>query len=490
MNNSVALKWSRTPQKLRVAAQSLAIFGLLAILTYIGFITNFNPLAISFLYLLLIIAIAVTFGFWQATFTSLIAVLCMDYYFLPPVFHFDLNDPNDWVALAEFEITALIVSRLSARELRNAQEAALHRVGMKRLYELSRNSLLIDPRQAPGPQLVLLIEGIFSINAVAIFDANLGRQDQAGEWDDGEENLAKECFLRNLSLDDPQAQISQRILQVGSGSVGALVVRGELSPLIVDALASLAALAIDRHQSFEKEERAESASRGEHLRAAVMDALAHELKTPLTAVQTASSGLLELGGLSDLQRNLVTLIDEEATRLNQLCSRLLQTAKLEADQLSLQTDEVNVKELVEEVLFANSPQSDIGRIKVDMDDPKLTMHVDRGLLEMILSQYLSNALKYSTPSTQIDIAARTSCTEVILSVHNIGPTIRIENRERVFERFFRDTDVRNTVPGTGIGLSAVRKAAEAHHGHVWVISDELEGTTFFLSLPINPKRSL
>jgi two-component system sensor histidine kinase KdpD len=95
-----------------------------------------------------------------------------------------------------------------------------------------------------------------------------------------------------------------------------LVVRGELSSLVVDALASLAAIAIDRHQWVDKEERTENAKKGEQLRATVMDALAHEFKTPLTAVQTASSGLLELGGLTETQRDLVTLIDGEAVRLN------------------------------------------------------------------------------------------------------------------------------------------------------------------------------
>src|SRR5579863_3489851 len=110
------------------------------------------------------------------------------------------------------------------------------------------------------------------------------------------------------------------------------------------ALAALAAIAIDRHQSFENEERAETASKSEQLRTAVMDALAHEFKTPLTAVQTASSGLLELGGLTGTQLDLASLIDGEAVRLNELCTRLLLTAKLEAEQISLQKDEVNVQE--------------------------------------------------------------------------------------------------------------------------------------------------
>jgi two-component system sensor histidine kinase KdpD len=75
-------------------------------------------------------------------------------------------------------------------------------------------------------------------------------------------------------------------------------------------------------------------------------------------------------------------------------------------------------------------------------------------------------------------------------VHNVGSTIRIEDRERIFERFYRSPELKDAVHGTGIGLSVVRNAAEAHHGHVWVISDYKEGTTFFLSLPMKARRTI
>jgi two-component system sensor histidine kinase KdpD len=361
---------------------------------------------------------------------------------------------------------------------------------MEQLYELSRNSLLLDLGQPPGPQLVVLIQRIFDAQAVALFDINLDRQDRAGEWDEGEDDLARQCFMSETARDEPQTGTWRRILIAGTGPVGALVVRGPLNPLIVDALASLAAMAIDRHQSFEKEARAENASKTEQLRAAVMDAMAHEFKTPLTAVQTASSGLLELGGMTASQNDLVSLINDEAIRLNELCTRLLLTAKLDTGKVGLETDDVNVQELVAEVANDQRAKSADGRVHIDIEDRALTVRVDRALLSMILTQYLDNARKYSIPDSMIDIAVRVSRNEVIFSVHNFGATIRLEDRERVFDRFFRSTDMKDSVPGTGIGLSVVRKAAQAHHGHVWVISDDREGTTFFLSLPIAARRNL
>jgi two-component system, OmpR family, sensor histidine kinase KdpD len=477
-------------RRLPILAKSLAAGSWFLLVTYFGFALHVNLTTISFLYLLLVIGVAMFLGFWQASLASFLAAASLDYFFTVPVFHFAIADPQNWAALGMFQGVALVISRLSAKELRSKREAAFHRAGMEQLYELSRSLLLLDLRQAPGPQLVVLIQRIFGTSAVALFDLNLDRQDRAGEWEEGEEDLARECYFHENPKNDPETETWRRILLAGQGPAGTLVVRGSLSPLVVDALASLAAIAMVRHQSFEKEERAENASKGEQLRAAVMDAMAHEFKTPLTAVQTASSGLLELGGLSASQRDLVTLIDDEAIRMNKLCTRLLMTAKLESGQVGLQTTEVNVQELISEVLAAHLDAPERDRVRIIMEDPGLSVRVDRALLAMILEQYLDNAQKYSTPNTKIEIAARKSRTEVLISVHNFGSTIRIEDRERIFERFYRTSDLKDSVPGTGIGLSVVRKAAEAHHGHVWVISDEREGTTFFLSLPTGARRNV
>jgi two-component system sensor histidine kinase KdpD len=353
---------------LRVTFQCLAACLGIALLTYAGFVVQVNLATISLLYLVIVIAAALYFGFWQASLTSLLAAACLDFFFTQPIFHFYVNDPKEWVALGVFQISAVAISRMSAKELRSSAEATLNRTGMKQLYELSRNSLLLDLSQVPGPQLVVLIQRIFNAQAVALFDLNLARQDRAGEWNVGEEDIARECYLGATAKDEPSAGTWRRTLLAGSGPVGALVVRGGLSPLIVDALASLAAMAIDRHQSFEKEARAENASKAEQLRAAVMDAMAHEFKTPLTAVQTASSGLLELGSLSDSQHELVSLINDETIRLNDLCTRLLLTAKLEAGQVGLETDDVNVQELVAEVAEKQRERAGDDRVRVAIDD--------------------------------------------------------------------------------------------------------------------------
>lgn len=477
-------KWTDAHRAFRLLWQGFIAFAAIALLTYCGFYLQVNLATISSLYLLVVVAMASFCGFWQASFASLVAVACLDFF----LFRFNVTDPQDWVALGTFEATALAIGRMSAREVRSAREAAIHRTGMEKLYELSRHSLLMDLRQPPGPQLVVLIQRIFGTRAVALFDNYLGREDRMGDWGDNERNLAQDCFKRKIDQDDRASETAERMMQDASGSVGALILRGKVSPLVADALASLAAIAIDRHQSFEKEEKAEAASKGERLRAAVMDALGHEFKNPLATVQTASSGLLALGGLTATQSELAQLIESESVRLNELCRRLLLTAKLEGDQVRLKTDEVKVRELISDVLRSRPAAEMQDRIEVFMEDPSISFRVDRGLVAMILTQYIDNARKYSTSNSPIRIGAQLTQSKVVISVHNVGSKVRDEDKDRIFERFYRADEVKDSVAGTGIGLSVVRKAAEAHHGQVWVKSDEKEGTTFFLSLPHGERR--
>ena len=175
--------------------------------------------------------------------------------------------------------------------------------------------------------------------------------------------------------------------------------------------------------------------------------------------------------------------------MNRLCTRLLVTAKLDPGKIGLKTASVNLEELIMEEVAHRKQQAERDRISVVVEDSALAVQVDRGMLSMItfLNTWTTRS-KYSTPGTLIEISTHKSDTEAIVTVHNIGSTIRIEDRERVFDRFYRSADQVDTAPGTGIGLSVVKKAAQAHHGHVWVISSEKDGTTFFLSLPIGERR--
>jgi two-component system sensor histidine kinase KdpD len=179
----------------------------------------------------------------------------------------------------------------------------------------------------------------------------------------------------------------------------------------------------------------------------------------------------------------VELIEDESSKLGELSTRLLQTAKLEAEKISVAQDEISVGELVEMALEEQKGRMSGHPVEVAVSDPSLAVRGDKDLLSMALAQYLDNAAKYSFAGTAVKIAANLSHSEVLISVQNFGPTIPIADREKIFQRFYRSEGTAQLAAGTGIGLSTVKMTAEAHRGHAWVISDGNEGTTFYLSLP-------
>jgi two-component system, OmpR family, sensor histidine kinase KdpD len=442
------------------------------------------PLATAgFIYLLVVVVISLVYGIWQATFVSLVAASCLNYFFIPPILSFTVSDERDWIALVSFQVCALLVSRLSSREQSLARDANYQRIKMGKLYELSRGILLFDLHQPPGPQLVQLIRRIFYADGVAIFDAGLDRLDHEGIWSPEEQQIVRATYIADKDHDDPKIRTTQRAIRIGTNAVGAMAIRGEFDPLIANAVASLAAISFERYRSYEKGARAESAQQAERLRVAVLDALGHAFKTPLTVIRTASCGLLEMGTLGKTESELAALIDEESVNLNQLCTRLLQTARLEASSVVLRTEPVIVSKLVKEVMTDLSGTLKGHPVQLSIEDNEIPLQGDRELLKIILTQYLDNAAKYSEPNAPIGINVRESDSELLLSVRNRGSVIQMQDRERVFERFYRSSDAKKRAAGAGLGLSIVKKAAEAHHGHVWVISAEEEGTTFFLSMP-------
>jgi len=460
-----------------------------AAVTFIAFRLHLNLSASGSLYFLIVLTVSAFWGFWEATITSLIAVNCLNYFFVPPVLTWSVSDPQNWVALATFEITALTVSRLSTLAQGQARAEARQRVQVEKLYELSRRILLLDRRQTIGPQIVSVIQEIFRAESVALFDASPARLDATGSGAVEIEEIARNAYFQDRALASADAHTCADVLRLGSKPVGAIALRSpEMRPAAIPPIASLAAIAQERARSFEKESQADAARQTEQLRTAVLDALAHAFKTPLTAIRTASSGLLEAGHLSTDDVELAALIDEQAEHLNRLTTELLQMARIDAKEVRLRQERVSVLTLVEDVLPRYREQLQSREVALAGDLAGLEVYGDREILAAALEQFINNACKYSTPGSPISVAAEENLGEIVIAVHNEGPPIRPADRERIFERFYRAEESRHRAAGTGLGLSIVKKAAEAHEGRTWVVSEEGTGTSFFLALPRGLRR--
>jgi len=452
--------------------------------SYCAFRFHFNLPAAGFIDLLIVVLTALKFGFWEATGCSFFAVACLDYFFAPPIYSLRVADPQNWVALITFEIIALIVSRLSNQLQNETAESLLHRRNAEKLYELSRSIVVLDRQRLAGPQIASLIEKHIGVASVAIFDANAAEFYTAGACMREEEDLARSTYFLNDNYHAPNSFTWQRVLRLESAPIGGIVMSGnDLNALMVDAVASLIAGAFERVRSFEKESRAEAARQTEQLRTTVLDGLAHAFKTPLTVIRTSASGLLEMKSLSAPQAQLVALIDEHATRLNALTSHLLRMAKLDSKEIHLHREEIRLAALIQRVVDDCAGQLCGHAVQLSIEDQDLAVSGDRELLAITITELLTNAAKYSNADSAIDVSVRNEDGQVLIAVHNSGPVIAFAERELIFDRFYRSPTIKHRASGSGIGLSVVKRAAEAHQGRMWVSSAAETGTTFFLSLP-------
>jgi two-component system, OmpR family, sensor histidine kinase KdpD len=446
---------------------------------------HFNLSAAASLDTLVVFFITLWFGFWQATATSFAAVACLAYFFAPPILSFYVADPHNWVALAVFELTALLVSQLSTQAHNQKRRAVLLHDNAARLYDFSRSILMLNRREPPGAQIASLIQKNIGADAVVIFDATIARQYAAGSWTQQDEELARSTYFQNANSDRLNFSRWQRVLHTGSQPFGSMILSGNcLTSLMVDAIASLVTVAFERTRSFEKEMQAEAESESEQFRTTVLDGLAHAFKTPLTVILASTSGLIETGQLTESQAELVGLIDQHANKLSGLTNHCLQMAKLESKAIEPRLEEVAVRSLIEEIAAQCCDQVGKHSIRVDLGAGDLTVSGDRPLLAMTITELIANAAKYASVDSPITISVLEQGSKVVVSVHNEGSVIDRSEQRRIFERFYRSPATKHGAPGSGIGLSVAKRTAEAHHGSLWVNSDKVTGTTFFLSLPV------
>lgn len=462
----------------------LSLAGVLAC-TWISFRLGQSLASVGFLYLVFVVLAAVYGGFWQATVISVISVACLDYFFEEPIFSFSVDRVSDWVALGAFEFTALVISRLSNRARVRALEAEAERRDTARLYQTARRILLGDSRGNPGDLIASLIREVFELRVVVLFDGLSGSLYESGDPAPGIQQRTRDAYLHGSDTFATAEKSWFCVLRLGVRSVGALALCGtEMTQLTATALASLAAIALERARTLEKHSHAEAARQAEQLRTAVLDALAHKFKTPLTVIRTASSGLPAAGQLSELQTELVSLIDQEAKKLNALASRLLGAPNLDSAEFAPQPEPLLLSRLMKAAIQELEQQADRDRFQVTAPAQEPPVFADRELILTALAQLVDNALKYSLPASPIEVALIAKETAVILTMRSKGLIVAPADRERIFERFYRAPGAQHCSIGTGLGLSIVKTIAADHRGHVWAEGEPDYGTRFSLSLPI------
>jgi two-component system sensor histidine kinase KdpD len=423
------MKYTRFTRRL---LQTVAIVPIIPLTTGLIYVSHGKALTAGLVELVLVMLIAFLFGFSEAAVASVLAVACLDFFYMPPIFSLLEHDPQDWISSGIFVTVALTAGHFADGIKRKATQTERERTRLEKLYLTSRDILILDRGDEVGAQLTRLIADAFHLDAVALWDARELRMDKAGE-EAVRDDEVRATYFHELCDNDLVSCKFKRVLRLGIRPVGAIYLAGSpdeslLDPRSVDAIASLSAIALERAHSFAAESSAEASKRSEQLRSTVLDGLAHAFKTPLATIQSASSGLLEIGRLAYPARELVSLIDEQATRLAKLTNHVLRTAELDEGRLKLDHEKLSVHQVFQ-FCRAEAAHS-LADHPLQIIDETSVGHVwaDARLLEMALLQMLDNASKYGSPGSPITLCVKSTDAEIVFNVRNQGSFVPPEER--------------------------------------------------------------
>jgi two-component system, OmpR family, sensor histidine kinase KdpD len=445
-----------------------------------------NATTVGFAYLLVILIIASEWGFLEAVLSSIIATLAFNFFFLPPVGTFTIADPENWVALSSFLATAIIASRLSAKAKARASEAIERQTNLERLYTFSRAMLLIDKTAPFGQQLIEKLADTFQLTAVVLYERDTGNFYKVGV--PGPEEIAD--ALRRVTATiglSPRGEAGYVIVGVSRGSepLASMALLGAtMSEPVLQGVANLVAIGLERARAQDLAQQVEAARQSEQLRTTLIDAMAHEFKTPLTLIRAATTSLLANPYIpADSRGEQLTIADEEAEHLQNLIDDAIEMARLDTARIEIHPEIGNLNDTLQDVLA--SMRADVEEHPVTMiSEPSLpSTPFDKRLMKLAIRQLLDNALKYTEAETPVEVRVQVKDGVQTVEVTDYGSGIPTEEQSRIFERFYRGSSVKNQIPGSGLGLSITEGIVKAHKGELKVLSRPGQ-TTFRITIPV------
>jgi K+-sensing histidine kinase KdpD len=380
----------RVSAKNRLGSYVLAVLAIAAVTIILSPLREqINSTTAGFAFLLVVLSVALFWGSGPALLASVLGVACFNFFFLPPRYSFTIANPQNWVALTAFFVTALAVGQLSARAKRRAEEAETGRIENRRLYE-------------------------------------------------------------------------------------------------------------ELQEAFERASEAEALRRSERLKSALLDAVTHDLRTPLTSIKASATLLLEdcepnqqteKFSLPE-QKSMLRVITDEVDRLDRFVESIVALARIEAGDMSLNRNWGAVEEIIEAAVARAEPLMQHHQLKILVENELPVIRVDARAVAEVIYTLIDNATKYSPPETSITISADRAAGEMIqIAVEDQGPGIPVNLRQRVFEKFYQPADgganPSGRPEGIGMGLSLAKGIVDAHGGDIWIESGAAgKGVRMSFTVPV------
>ncbi len=416
-------------------------------------------LSTGVLYLLAVLLVSTWWGVWLGLITALASALAFNFFHIPPTGRFTIADGQNWVALLVYFVAAVVTSTLADSARERAVEAEERRREADLSADLARLVLGgTDSSDGLGEAAARIAEAV-----------GLGEAELRLEWLDGDE--------RRLAL--PLVDAGAR--------VGTLLVPRDLSDAqrellerrVVPPLTALVSAAIRRQQLEEQVVETRALRRSDVMKTALLRAVSHDLRSPLTAIRTAAAGVASPTVSQEDRAEMAGLIASESERLARLVDDLLDLSRLEAGTAEPRRRPCSVEEIVEAAAESVRLRGD--QLNLNLDEGLPLVEADSAQLERAVGNLLENAFRYSG-GEPVSVRAHVSGSRLLLRVTDRGPGIPPEELERIFEPFYR---VNGESPGgSGLGLAIAKGFVEANGGRLRAQSLPGQGASFLIELPL------
>ncbi|PYX12182.1 MAG: hypothetical protein DMG84_22315 [Acidobacteria bacterium] len=294
----------------------------------------------------------------------------------------------------------------------------------------------------------------------------------------------REAAVHGMSLSDPNRQPIIVAVRLGSEPIASLALQSGMMPeSVLQGIANLVAIGLERARAQGLAEQIEAARQSEQLRTTLIDAMAHEFKTPLTLIKAATTSLLASPDEpNDSRQEQLAIADEEAEHLRKLIDDAVEMARLDTTHIDVHPQISDVQETIRECVASMESEIDDRLLEIGCDKQPPDIAFDRRLMKLAIKQIIDNALKYSPADKPVAVRVLASNGILTIEITDHGPGVPVEEQTRIFHRFYRSPSVKDQIPGSGLGLTIARSIAQAHKGDLTVTSRPGE-TTFRITLP-------
>jgi len=491
-----------------LARYALALAGVAVVTGLIAALGTFHLANASMLNLVVVLLAAVALGRGPAVVAAIGAFLSSNFFLVEPRFSLNVANPEEWVTLVLLLLAAIVTGQVAAGQERRAEEAEDHAREARLLYEVAQ--LMSEPnvvRALEGVAERLRSElrvvavridvtdedGLLLASASAGHSAALDSQEpgsgsevlnvEEGRWvrvrpPHGMRKVTSPQRVLRVPVRGPHGPSGEMVLAARPDSnLGAPQVR------LLEALSAQLWSAVDRARLRDEANAAEVLRRADQLKSALLDAVSHDLRTPLASI-LASSGSLRQGDVEwseEQRRGFVEAIEQEAGRLDRIVGNLLDLSRLESGTLEPDRGWYEPTALLHEIASRLRGLVAPHRLILDLPDELPPVHVDYSELDQVLSNLIENAAKYSPAGSEIRVAADVRDGALQVTITDEGPGISAEALPRLFEPFFRARGAPRG--GSGLGLAVARGLVEAHGGRIWAENREGGGASFSFEIP-------